>query len=277
MTAPFDLDAIEAKALSVSEELCARVEMKDPSLLSRFHPTERERAALFFRGARANTLRLVERIRELEAESIALGNLLAVIHRDGGHHVARVGVAQAATEAERLVVDVRAHREQETATIARLHETITRVTDVHARDLRRIADALDLNASDSWDADEITKLVRHERAARKSYEEGLAWETSCLHCAATLSSCRAAEERAEAAEAIIAGRTVAPTDAEIAVHDGPWLVSVGDLARFREGGEARDYAADMRRNGWRWTWTPFARRHNAFRPVAWPVVAETAK
>lgn len=40
-----------------------------------------------------------------------------------------------------------------------------------------------------------------ERAMRKSYEEGIAWETSCLGCARLLTGLRAAEERAERAEA----------------------------------------------------------------------------
>lgn len=177
MTAPLDFDAIEAEALGVSEELSARVEMKDPSLLSRFHPAERERAALFFRGARANTIRLCERIRELEA-------------------------------------------------------SLTR-----------------------------------ETAARKSYEEGIAWETSCLHCASTLTSCREAEERAEAAEAIIAGRTVAPTEREFYVA-WAWMHNDG----FHRSRITSDFA-DVRHlhSG---AWWPL---DTDGRPCAWPVVAETAK
>jgi len=39
-----------------------------------------------------------------------------------------------------------------------------------------------------------------ERAMRKSYEEGITWETSCLGCAKLLTDLRATEERAERAE-----------------------------------------------------------------------------
>ena len=35
-------------------------------------------------------------------------NLLAIIHRDGGHHVGAVGVAQAAKDAEDIVIQLRA-------------------------------------------------------------------------------------------------------------------------------------------------------------------------
>lgn len=38
----------------------------------------------------------------------AHGNLLAVIHRDGGHYVDRVGWAQAAKDAQRIVIELRA-------------------------------------------------------------------------------------------------------------------------------------------------------------------------
>lgn len=47
---------------------------------------------------------LCARVRELER---AHGNLLAVIHRDGGHHVDRVGWKQAAKDAERVVIALR--------------------------------------------------------------------------------------------------------------------------------------------------------------------------
>jgi len=55
-------------------------------------------------------------------------------------------------------------------------------------------------------AQEVERLTRDlaaERAMRKSYEEGITWETSCLGCAKLLTDLRATEERAERAEAEI--------------------------------------------------------------------------
>ena len=54
--------------------------------------------------ALAEAYRENERLRaELAAEKRMLGNLLAVIHRDGGHHQGRVGTAQACKDAEEHV------------------------------------------------------------------------------------------------------------------------------------------------------------------------------
>jgi hypothetical protein len=44
----------------------------------------------------------------LRAEGLAVGNLLAVIHRDGGHHMAEHGVKASCAAAERVVCDERA-------------------------------------------------------------------------------------------------------------------------------------------------------------------------
>lgn len=46
---------------------------------------------------------LVARSSAPEAREEALGNLLAVIHRDGGHRALEVGTKQAALEAEKIV------------------------------------------------------------------------------------------------------------------------------------------------------------------------------
>lgn len=45
---------------------------------------------------------------EREALYLAVGNLLAVIHRDGGHHMAEHGVEASCAAAERVVCDERA-------------------------------------------------------------------------------------------------------------------------------------------------------------------------
>jgi hypothetical protein len=49
-------------------------------------------------------------------------------------------------------------------------------------------------------------LFARERGVRRSYEEAITWETSCLSCAPLLTTCRAAEERAERAEAELRAR-----------------------------------------------------------------------
>jgi hypothetical protein len=46
------------------------------------------------------------------ADHVRLRNLLAVIHRDGGHYVAEFGIEQASADAEILVVGLRARAEQ---------------------------------------------------------------------------------------------------------------------------------------------------------------------
>lgn len=48
---------------------------------------------------------------------------------------------------------------------------------------------------------DIERDLTAERAMRRSYEEGITWETSCLGCARLLTDLRAAEDRAEKAEA----------------------------------------------------------------------------
>jgi hypothetical protein len=46
---------------------------------------------------------LVQERDRLKKESVMLGNLLAVIHRDGGQHVEKVGIEQACSDAETIV------------------------------------------------------------------------------------------------------------------------------------------------------------------------------
>jgi len=54
-----------------------------------------------------------ERVRRVRAEKQAamLGNLLAVIHRDGGHYVEKVGIEQACRDAETIVAGIRVQLE----------------------------------------------------------------------------------------------------------------------------------------------------------------------
>lgn len=52
-------------------------------------------------------LELVQEVLRLRKELEAAANLLAVIHRDGGHHTAAVGWAQSLTDAESAIHDSR--------------------------------------------------------------------------------------------------------------------------------------------------------------------------
>ena len=76
-----------------------------------------------------------------------------------------------------------------------------------------------------------------------------------------------AEARVRELEAIIAGRTTPPTDAEIAAHDGAWLVSGRGLALALSGQKAADCAYNARSAGAEWRWLPIA---DDGRPCAWP-------
>lgn len=90
-------------------------------------------------------------------------------------------------------------------------------------------------------------------------------------------------ERAEvlSLRAIIEGRTTPPTDAEIAAHDGPWLVvkdhASGYCTKVVYGDDAVSLAAQQR--AWpkirAWVWHPFDERDGEMK--AWPVVAEESK
>ena len=76
-----------------------------------------------------------------------------------------------------------------------------------------------------------------------------------------------AEARVRELEAIIAGHTTPPTDAEIAAHDGAWLVSGRGLALALSGQKAADCAYNARSAGAEWRWLPIA---DDGRPCAWP-------
>jgi hypothetical protein len=51
---------------------------------------------------------LLHEVLRLRDEGLAIGNLLAVIHRDGGHHMAEHGIEASCAAAERVVCDERA-------------------------------------------------------------------------------------------------------------------------------------------------------------------------
>lgn len=80
---------------------------------------------------------------------------------------------------------------------------------------------------------------------------------------------------------IIKGRTTPPTDAEIAAHDGPWLVvkdhASGYCTKVVYGDDALSLAAQQR--AWAkiraWVWHPFDERDGEMK--AWPVAAEASK
>lgn len=44
--------------------------------------------------------------------SMAIADLLATIHRDGGHHAAMVGIAQSCKDAEHVVLELRRAKAQ---------------------------------------------------------------------------------------------------------------------------------------------------------------------
>ena len=108
---------------------------------------------------------------------------------------------------------------------------------------------------------EIARLIGDLRRAERERDD----------LAATLET-RTAEHalamaRVRELEAIIAGRTTPPTDAEIAAHDGAWLVSGRGLALALSGQKAADCAYNARSAGAEWRWLPIA---DDGRPCAWP-------
>ena len=65
------------------------------------------RAVLWERGLEAACLAAQDRIRDLQSARANLGDLLAVIHRDGGHYQAEHGLERACADAEKVVIDLR--------------------------------------------------------------------------------------------------------------------------------------------------------------------------
>jgi hypothetical protein len=84
-------------------------------------PTKENQSMLCAECARYESARQVlallidtqrDKIRELEAERSACADLLAVIHRDGGHYAGQHGVVKAATDAIAIVHQLTAERDQ---------------------------------------------------------------------------------------------------------------------------------------------------------------------
>lgn len=65
------------------------------------------RSVLWEKGLEAACLAAQDRIYDLRSFQVGLGNLLAVIHRDGGHYQAEHGLERACADAEKVVIDLR--------------------------------------------------------------------------------------------------------------------------------------------------------------------------
>jgi hypothetical protein len=89
----------------------------------------------------------------------------------------------------------------------------------------------------------VTADRDEEHTIRRDYEASITFETSCLYCARMLSACRTADERAERAEAIIEGRTMAPTASNSKAFDDPF----DDVQPIRLPSTDRMYAAVIER------------------------------
>ena len=101
---------------------------------------------------------------------------------------------------------------------------------------------------------------RAERAERERDDLAATIETRTAEHALAMA-------RVRELEAIIAGRTTPPTDAEMRAHDGAWLVSGRGLALALSGQKAADCAYNARSAGAEWRWLPIA---DDGRPRAWP-------
>ena len=106
----------------------------------------------------------------------------------------------------------------------------------------------------------IALTERAERAERERDDLAATLETRTAEHALAMA-------RVRELEAIIAGRTTPPTDAEIAAHDGAWLVSGRGLALALSGQKAADCAYNARSAGAEWRWIALDADG---RPCAWP-------
>lgn len=94
---------------------------------------QQEQRALTFlldRGITGNT-RVMAEFSTQENASLReeLLNLLAVIHRDGGHYVAERGIEKAGVDAERIVLDLRAKLAEAERRIQELRESLVLLYD----------------------------------------------------------------------------------------------------------------------------------------------------
>lgn len=113
--------------------------------------------------------------------------------------------------------------------------------------------------------DELVAVVADrdkERSMRRDYETCITFETSCLECARQFSQLRTIEERAELAEAIIAGSTTPPDEATFEEHrsknpQGWWLIAGGwhFTAECRHE-KLAEFADRCRAHKLAWRWIP---------------------
>lgn len=94
----------------------------------------------------------------------------------------------------------------------------------------------------------VLDLFARERAVRLSYEAGITWYTTCVNCAATLTDCRAAEERAELAEALDPARHnygKVPDDVARILHDAGLRLRVTAVVSWELDGDGREVAENV--------------------------------
>ena len=216
-------------------------------------------------------------------DSERLRNLLAVLHRDGGHHVAAVGVGQACVDATKIFYNgldavLSAERTRDELNNARnvLADELTRVT--------RECDALRARAelAEAERADALSELTRvtaaHARDdAADAYDRLVArvWEAATGDTHEGPASVEVLLDAVRELRAIVEGRTTPPTWQEIERHHesgGSWMCSAGGVADVSERASVTHRWADDHRDlpgmgGCRW-WP--LDTHG--RLCAWPVV-----
>jgi hypothetical protein len=102
-----------------------------------------------------------ERVRRVRAEKQAamLGNLLAVIHRDGGQHVEKVGIEQACSDAETIVSGAIAQIEALDALIEQATLAEREACALVCEHWRSELDNRTCQA-EGWAANELAELIR---------------------------------------------------------------------------------------------------------------------
>jgi len=138
-----------------------------------------------------------------------------VAHWEGGLTTAdRIGRAEA--ERDKALADLAAARKADNDFRASLRPVPLALNvdldaieaRAHDNDVIRTHQAAEDSAGDvpalCRELRRVAGLFAQERAVRLGYESGITWETSCVSCAGMLDSLRAAEARAEKAEAALA-------------------------------------------------------------------------
>ena len=215
-------------------------------------------------------------------DSERLRNLLAVLHRDGGHHVAAVGVGQACVDATKIFYNgldavLSAERTRDELNNARnvLADELTRVT--------RECDALRARAelAEAERADALSELTRvtaaHARDdAADAYDRLVArvWEAATGDTHEGPASVEVLLDAVRELRAIVEGRTTPPSDEEARAHidaGGVFRMVCGTRVFTAESMIAVDIAIEDFPGG-RW-WALDAQK----RPCAWPVVGEVQR